>query len=40
MSYMKYLSEPRSIAVIRASQDPHKIGYNVLENIKLQISSS
>jgi acetyltransferase len=33
MSDLKFLFEPRSIAVIGASQDPGKIGYKVLENI-------
>ena len=35
MTDMKYLFEPRSIAVIGASQDTSKIGYKVLENIIL-----
>ena len=30
---IQYLFEPRSIAVIGASQDPKKIGYKVVENI-------
>jgi acetyl coenzyme A synthetase (ADP forming)-like protein len=30
---MKYLFEPRSIAVVGASHNPEKIGYKILENI-------
>ncbi len=32
-SSMKYLFEPRGVAVIGASQTPGKIGYKVVENI-------
>ncbi|MBW1690900.1 MAG: acetate--CoA ligase family protein [Deltaproteobacteria bacterium] len=35
MTDMKYLFEPKSIAVIGASGDPSKIGYRVVENIIL-----
>lgn len=35
MTNMRYLFEPQSIAIIGASHDTAKIGYNVLENIVL-----
>ena len=35
MSEIKYLFEPRSVAVVGASSKPTKIGYKILENIKL-----